>query len=85
VTCRDAADFILEYLAGTLDPDTNARFEWHLSRCGNCLEYLAQYRRTIELGRRAFDDDVAPAVLEGMPEDLVTAILAARPNGGRNA
>jgi anti-sigma factor RsiW len=78
VTCRDAADFILEYLAGTLDPETNARFEWHLSRCANCIEYLVQYQRTIDLGRRAFDDDSAPAVLEGMPEDLVTAILAAR-------
>jgi anti-sigma factor RsiW len=78
VTCRDAADFILDYLAGTLDAETTTRFEWHLSRCANCIEYLAQYRRTIELGRRAFDDDSASAGLEGMPEDLVTAILAAR-------
>ena len=79
MTCREAADFMFEYLAGTLDADTNGRFEWHLSRCGNCVEYLVQYRRTIELGRRAFDDDATPAVLAGVPEDLVAAIVAARP------
>ena len=78
MTCRDAADFMLDYLAGTLDADTNARFELHLRRCGNCVEYLAQYQRTIELGRRAFDDDSVLAVLAGVPEDLIAAILAAR-------
>lgn len=78
MTCRDAADFILDYLAGTLDPDIHARFEWHLSVCANCVEYLVQYQRTIELGRRAFDDDFAPAVRAGVPEELVTAILAAK-------
>lgn len=79
MTCRAAADFIFDYLAGTLDAQTHARFERHLSRCGNCVEYLAQYRRTIELGRRAFDDDRTLAVLAGVPEDLVAAIVAARP------
>jgi anti-sigma factor RsiW len=69
---------MLDYLAGTLDSETNARFEWHLRRCANCVEYLAQYQRTIELGRHAFDDDSMLAVTAGVPEGLVAAILAAR-------
>ena len=42
MTCREFADFIMDYLAGQLPADAREPFEWHLSRCHNCHEYIAQ-------------------------------------------
>ena len=82
MTCREFTDFIADYLAGELAPDALAAFERHLSRCDGCREYLAGYRETVALGRRACVDDEA-AVPLSVPEDLVRAILAARHSAGR--
>lgn len=75
MTCREFASFMLEYLTGELSPDTRAHFEWHLSRCRNCTEYLAQYRATIAAGKAAYAD-LDAAVPDEVPDDLVQAILA---------
>jgi anti-sigma factor RsiW len=77
VTCREFADFMMEYLAGELAPDVLQAFERHLSLCPNCDTYLAQYRATVAAGREAFADDDA-RVPEEVPEDLIRAILAVR-------
>ena len=76
MTCRQLADFILEYLEGQLPDETRSAFEHHLTLCPNCVDYIGSYAATVELGRRAFDEDGAG--LPGMPEALVQAILAAR-------
>ena len=78
MTCRDAADFMLDYLAGELPDAARETFERHLAQCRNCVQYLLQYRATIALERSAFDDDLEPAIAAGVPEELVAAILAAR-------
>jgi anti-sigma factor RsiW len=77
VTCREFAEFIMDYLTGELGADVRAIFERHLSRCPACHEYLAQYEQTVRAGRLAFGhlDEVVPAEV---PEDLVRAILASR-------
>ena len=77
MTCRELADFIADYLSGELSPDVRGTFERHLRVCPNCTTYLAAYRETVALGKRAFDDDTA-ALPADVPEDLVKAILAAR-------
>lgn len=76
MTCREVADFLADYIAGTLAADIRAQFDRHLSVCANCRAYLATYRATIELGRLAFATPDADARSE-VPEDLVSAILAA--------
>ncbi len=78
MTCRESADFIVDYLTGDLAPEETTAFERHVSRCPNCPEYLAQYKATIEAGRAAFRDPDA-AVPGDVPEDMVRAILAAKP------
>jgi anti-sigma factor RsiW len=78
VTCRELADFIADYLAGELPPASNATFEHHLDLCTNCRRYLTSYEETVKLGKRAFDDEDALVPPE-VPEQLVQAILAARP------
>lgn len=80
MTCREFADFIMDYLGGELPEDTRAGFERHLTRCPNCHEYLAQYRSTIAAGRLAFADPEHEVPAE-VPEDLVKAVLAARKRG----
>jgi anti-sigma factor RsiW len=77
VKCREFAEFIGEYQSGELPSDVTAQFERHMSRCGNCHAYLANYRMTIDLGRQAFVDDAAD-LPDDVPDDLVKAILASR-------
>jgi anti-sigma factor RsiW len=77
VTCREFADFMMDYLSGELSTESRAAFKYHLSLCANCRRYLASYRETVKLGKRAFEDADTDVPLE-VPEELVKAILAAR-------
>jgi anti-sigma factor RsiW len=77
LTCREFADFMMDYLSGELGRDERASFERHLARCPSCHAYLAQYKVTIAAGKEAFaepDGDVPSDV----PEELIQAILASR-------
>ena len=78
MTCREFAEFLGEYLAGDLPANVLARFEAHIAVCPNCVRYLDHYRDSIVFGRSAFAD--LDAVVPGeVPEDLIAAILTARP------
>jgi anti-sigma factor RsiW len=77
MTCREFIDFLMEFLNGELTPEQCAQFEAHLAECPDCVNYLHSYEETVRLGRAAFDELDAP-LPEGIPEDLVQAILAAR-------
>ena len=78
MTCREFADFIGDYLTGDLASTVQSGFERHLELCPNCRRYLRSYEETVKLGAHAFDDLDALLPPE-VPEELVTAILAARP------
>ena len=78
MTCREFADFIMDYLSGELSSESRAEFDYHLSVCSNCRRYLASYQETVKLGKRAFEDDDANVPAQ-VPDELVKAILAARP------
>lgn len=81
MTCRDVAEFMMDYLSGELPREAVRRFEAHLGACPNCVRYLAAYKATVELGRRAFEDDEQPATSAGVPEELIQAIVDSRPRG----
>lgn len=81
MTCRDFAEFLGEYLDGSLPEAQRAVFEEHLAECPDCVAYLQTYQQTIRLGKAACvhpDDAVPPEV----PDELVQAILAARRHRG---
>ena len=82
MTCREFADFMLDYLAGELPADSRALFERHLARCPKCPKYFEQYKATLAAGKSAFDspDGELPA---DVPEDLIQAILATVPGKKR--
>ena len=79
MTCRELAEFILDYLEGDLEAGVRERFDRHLTLCANCVRYLDAYKATVALGRRAFEDDEQSAAQAGVPESLINAILATRP------
>jgi anti-sigma factor RsiW len=78
MTCREAAEFLLDYLEGRLPLDVRATFDEHLGRCPPCVVFLASYRATVEVTAAAGSApaDESP---EPVPEALITAILAACP------
>lgn len=77
VTCREFADFLMDYVSGDLPDEVRQAFVDHLELCPNCQRYLESYEESIALGRRAFDDAEAPVPAE-VPEELIRAILASR-------
>jgi anti-sigma factor RsiW len=79
VTCRQFVEFLSDYLSNELPAATHQDFEWHLGRCPDCVRYLATFKTTIALCRKAFEplDREVPAEA---PEELIQAILAARRN-----
>jgi anti-sigma factor RsiW len=74
VTCRDFADFLLEYVEGELPAETRRRFDEHMARCPDCVNYLRHYTETVRAGRLAVADELPADV----PDALVSAILKAR-------
>ncbi len=77
VTCREFVELVDDYLSGSLTEDRRAEFNAHLSQCPSCVAYMKTYRAAIELGRAALPRSEEP-VPEGVPEELVRALLATR-------
>ncbi len=73
MNCRDATEFLADYISGDLNPASATTFEQHLAACPNCREFLVEYRVTIRVTRDACREEDAAAAL---PEDLVKAIIA---------
>ena len=76
MTCRECAEFLMDYLGDELDGGIRTTFEQHLDRCPNCVRYLETYVVTTRLCKSAFAVSEADLPKE-VPEDLVRAILAA--------
>ncbi len=76
LNCLELIEFIGAYLDDELAPEELAAFELHLSECPYCRDYLATYRATIHLGKRALGAEAE--VLQEVPVEIVDAILAAR-------
>lgn len=50
--CNELVELVTSYLDGSLNPDTRARFDVHLTECDGCENYLQQFRTTVDtLGR----------------------------------
>jgi anti-sigma factor RsiW len=76
LTCRELAEFVMDYLDEALSAGERTVFEAHLAVCEDCIAYLRSYREAVRLGKAYGQDDDRHA--PEMPEDLVQAILASR-------
>ena len=77
ITCLEFEEFVLSYLEGELPERQKRIFEWHLRLCRECREYLAAYKRTIEIGKAVLGPANEP-VPDDVPEDLIRAVLDSR-------
>jgi anti-sigma factor RsiW len=75
MTCREFAEFLDAYLAGTLLGEESAAFRRHLAVCPHCITYLDGYQRTVEACQRLRAAENVPGEV---PSDLIAAILASR-------
>jgi anti-sigma factor RsiW len=82
LNCRECIEFLLDYSAGELPPETRALFLGHLERCPPCVAYLESYEQTVKLARGACRRCEAGAAAE-VPEDLILAILSVRESSDR--
>ena len=80
--CREFVEFLWKYFENDLEAGERRTFDEHLARCPHCPHYLETYRRAIAMGKDAFAGagPGSPVPAE-VPEELVTAILAARKRG----
>ncbi len=76
LTCEELDSFVVDYLDGTLARRQRRKFRLHLRLCRDCRRYLEGYERSIALSQTAFNDP--NGLPEDLPDELVTAILAAR-------
>ncbi len=52
VPCAEVVEVVTDFLEGRLGAMDRARFDEHLTQCRDCVEYVAQVRRTVDaLGR----------------------------------
>jgi anti-sigma factor RsiW len=60
LTCRELVELVTDYLEGSLSPRDRARFDAHIAACGNCTQYVEQFRETIRLTGTLRETDVSP-------------------------
>ena len=75
MTCRDALEFLADYLDGSLPLRKRLSLDLHLSLCRHCRAYLDNYKKAIQASRDVLTDQ---SLCEELPEDLIQAILARR-------
>jgi hypothetical protein len=77
LTCMEFERFVHDYQEGSLSLRERRTFDLHMDLCPMCRVYFATYLRTIDLEKRAYATD-AETTIDDLPDDLVSAILAAR-------
>lgn len=72
MTCQDVAEALADYLSGELPPETRQAIELHLPLCPDCMNYVATYKMTICLSKRAWDQHggLADASLDGQKPEV---------------
>ena len=68
LTCQEVVELITDYLEGTLESETAARFEEHINFCAGCEGYLAQMRTTIAAVGRVEESDIPPGARDQLLE-----------------
>ena len=64
LSCRELVELVTDYVEGSLDRRSRARFDRHIAGCPHCTEYLAQMRQTIRLTGRLTEEQIEPRARE---------------------
>ncbi|MBX9789205.1 MAG: zf-HC2 domain-containing protein [Pirellulales bacterium] len=76
MNCKEAIDFLGDYLDGALPWRAWLVFHWHLAFCRDCRRYLASYATTVRQAQALRSEQAGEA--QPVPAELLRAILAAR-------
>jgi anti-sigma factor RsiW len=74
IDCQEFVELVTDYLEDSLDPQTWASFEQHLSECPGCETYLEQIRES----RRALGRVVLDTLSPDARDQLLTAFRSWR-------
>jgi anti-sigma factor RsiW len=69
LACAHGVELLIDYLEGELALELVARLDDHVASCPRCRAFVASYRATPEVLRRA--------TAAALPEDLSRSLLAA--------
>jgi len=83
MTCREIADFLMQYIDGEFPWRERTAFKFHLALCPMCRGYSKSYERTVKIARssKSTVDDPNP---ESVPDELVRAILKSHSHNPRS-
>ena len=68
MACRELVEVLTEYLEGTLSQEDRRRLEAHLAECPNCVDYVEQFRQTIDALGGMSPETIAPEAREELLE-----------------
>jgi anti-sigma factor RsiW len=68
MACVELVEVVTEYLEGTLPQADRRRFQAHLAECPYCVDYVEQFRQTIEATGRLTLESIAPQKREELLE-----------------
>lgn len=73
ISCADLEELVADYLDRPVPTSQRPDLQAHLDGCPNCREFMAVYRDTLLVAKRAFENEGATAKA---PEELVQRVLA---------
>ena len=74
LTCRQVEEFLMDYLENRLGFWMTLQFSIHLFMCTNCSKYMQEYKNTIALEKKIFENPEDEAI-GNVPDDILHAIL----------
>ncbi len=69
-TCRQTIDQLMDYLDGELPPELRAHLEEHLGGCQPCGDFLATYRATMGVCKKALKTKMPDEFVEQLTSFL---------------
>jgi anti-sigma factor RsiW len=69
-TCKDSVNLLLDYLDGELPEDDARHLRMHLDGCPPCVDFVATYRATPGLCKKALAQKMPAAVASKLSEFL---------------
>lgn len=74
-SCKEMVDLLNLYVDGELDEKTRAAFDKHFELCPPCVDFLANYKKAIDLGKVAARKESAEELPCSVKEHLRSFLI----------
>lgn len=79
LTCQKITDLLVDFIDGELDSETEAKLEAHLDSCPPCVDFIAKYRQTGTLCKKALDIEMPQSLKSSLSEFLRSELQSPEP------